>query len=119
MTMTIPCLPAPGRRRFLLGGVTALGAAGFRSELAQAATDAATAGPTAIRLVARSGHVSLAGPPHPETQIWGYDGQIPGPEIRVRQGDRLRVLLENRPPRRQRSIGMGCVCRMPWTVCRT
>ncbi|MBI3685067.1 multicopper oxidase domain-containing protein [Candidatus Azambacteria bacterium] len=29
---------------------------------------------------------------------WGYNGQIPGPEIRVTEGDRVRVILENRLP---------------------
>jgi FtsP/CotA-like multicopper oxidase with cupredoxin domain len=34
----------------------------------------------------------------PETPVWGYNGAVPGPEIRVRQGERLRVLLENGLP---------------------
>jgi FtsP/CotA-like multicopper oxidase with cupredoxin domain/plastocyanin len=29
---------------------------------------------------------------------WGYNGQVPGPELRVRQGDVLRVHLHNRLP---------------------
>lgn len=29
---------------------------------------------------------------------WGYDGGIPGPEIRIKQGDTLRVRLGNRLP---------------------
>ena len=29
---------------------------------------------------------------------WTYDGTVPGPELRVRQGDRLRVTLVNRLP---------------------
>ena len=33
--------------------------------------------------------------PHPETDIWSYNDSAPGPEIRVRQGDRLRVTVEN------------------------
>ncbi|MDQ3483388.1 MAG: multicopper oxidase family protein [Pseudomonadota bacterium] len=28
--------------------------------------------------------------------VWAYNGQVPGPELRVRQGDRLRLTLENR-----------------------
>ncbi|MDP6345229.1 MAG: multicopper oxidase family protein [Alphaproteobacteria bacterium] len=31
----------------------------------------------------------------PPTPIWGYDGLVPGPEIRLRQGDWLRVEVEN------------------------
>jgi FtsP/CotA-like multicopper oxidase with cupredoxin domain len=30
--------------------------------------------------------------------VWAYEGTVPGPEIRVRQGDRLRVSVENRLP---------------------
>src|SRR3546814_3541832 len=30
------------------------------------------------------------------TAVWTYDGRVPGAEIRVRQGDRLRVLVTNR-----------------------
>lgn len=29
---------------------------------------------------------------------WGYNGQYPGPEIRVTEGERLRVTVENRLP---------------------
>ncbi len=38
-----------------------------------------------------------AGSP-PATDIWGYDGRAPGPEIRVRQGTRLQVAVTNRLP---------------------
>ncbi len=31
-------------------------------------------------------------------RTWAYNGQVPGPEIRVREGERLRVILENRLP---------------------
>jgi len=31
-------------------------------------------------------------------QTWTYDGGVPGPEIRVTRGDRLRVRLDNRLP---------------------
>ena len=29
---------------------------------------------------------------------WGYNGQIPGPEIRVTEGDKVRIILENKLP---------------------
>lgn len=32
------------------------------------------------------------------TKIWGYDGSVPGPLLRYRQGDTLRVRLENQLP---------------------
>ena len=32
----------------------------------------------------------------PRPPIWSYNGAVPGPEIRVRQGERLRITVENR-----------------------
>lgn len=48
--------------------------------------------------VAAPGRVPLVGAPYPETDVWCYDGSVPGPEIRLRQGDRIRVVAENRLP---------------------
>src|SRR5205823_9316481 len=31
-------------------------------------------------------------------QVWTYNGAIPGPELRVKEGDRVRVTLVNRLP---------------------
>jgi FtsP/CotA-like multicopper oxidase with cupredoxin domain len=30
--------------------------------------------------------------------VWGYNGSVPGPTIEVRQGDRVRIVFENRLP---------------------
>ena len=38
----------------------------------------------------------IAGAPYPRTAVWAYNGALPGPLIRARQGERLRVLVENR-----------------------
>jgi FtsP/CotA-like multicopper oxidase with cupredoxin domain len=38
---------------------------------------------------------SLVGVEHPKTAVWSYNGTVPGPELRIRQGDRLRVDVEN------------------------
>jgi FtsP/CotA-like multicopper oxidase with cupredoxin domain len=48
-----------------------------------------------FRLTPRPGRVPILPAPHPETEIWGYSGQVPGPEIRVRQGDRVEVQVVN------------------------
>jgi FtsP/CotA-like multicopper oxidase with cupredoxin domain len=40
-------------------------------------------------------NVPLLGAQHPSTAVWAYNGTIPGPEIRIRQGDRLRITVEN------------------------
>ena len=31
----------------------------------------------------------------PATEVWAYDGQVPGPLLRFRQGERLRIEVEN------------------------
>ena len=49
-----------------------------------------------IRLVTKAARVPLVGAPYPETEVWTYNGMVPGPAIRLRQGDRLRVVVENR-----------------------
>ncbi len=53
------------------------------------------AGAPELRLRAAPASVRLAPEPYGETPVWCYGGSVPGPEIRVRQGDRLRVLLDN------------------------
>jgi FtsP/CotA-like multicopper oxidase with cupredoxin domain len=37
----------------------------------------------------------LVPPPHPATDVWAYNGTVPGPELRFRQGERLRIEVEN------------------------
>jgi FtsP/CotA-like multicopper oxidase with cupredoxin domain len=49
-------------------------------------------------LVARPARHQLIEAPAPPTEIWGYDGRAPGPEIRARQGERLRVAVTNQLP---------------------
>jgi len=46
-------------------------------------------------LVAHPGRAPLVGARYPETAVWSYNGTVPGPEIRVRQGERLRITVEN------------------------
>jgi FtsP/CotA-like multicopper oxidase with cupredoxin domain len=46
-------------------------------------------------LAAAPARVPLA-PGLAETAVWAYNGTVPGPEIRVRQGERVRVTMENR-----------------------
>jgi FtsP/CotA-like multicopper oxidase with cupredoxin domain len=49
-------------------------------------------------LIAAEGRVRITPDPYPQTQVWCYDGSVPGPEIRLRQGDSLRAAVENRLP---------------------
>jgi FtsP/CotA-like multicopper oxidase with cupredoxin domain len=36
--------------------------------------------------------------PGRKAKAWAYNGQVPGPQIRVREGDRVRVILTNKLP---------------------
>lgn len=49
----------------------------------------------ALSVVATPGVLNMAGRRVP---AWSYDGAVPGREVRVRAGDRLRVLLRNELP---------------------
>jgi FtsP/CotA-like multicopper oxidase with cupredoxin domain len=50
------------------------------------------------KLVASPRQVGLIGAARPETSVWAYNEIVPGPEIRLRQGERLRATIENRLP---------------------
>jgi len=49
-----------------------------------------------VILLASSQRISLAPGRWPESDLWAYVGGVPGPTIRVLQGSRLRVQVENR-----------------------
>jgi FtsP/CotA-like multicopper oxidase with cupredoxin domain len=73
-------------RRALLTGAAGAGLANLLPRPSRAADLTVTAGPSKAPLV----------PGQPETAVCAYNGMVPGPEIRVRQGSRLRVAVENR-----------------------
>lgn len=54
---------------------------------------AAQAGPRRLRAAPVS--QALVGQENPATAVWAYDGTVPGPELRYRQGERLRIEVEN------------------------
>lgn len=87
---------APTRRRLLIG-LSGLGLAALLP-LPRAGMAAAEGGGAAAarRLVAAPARVPLLGGDHPGTAVWAYEGRVPGPEIRLRQGERLRIRVENR-----------------------
>lgn len=103
-----------GRREFIRSGVAAavglgpgaswLGAVGCESvEDSPAAPvrgrqsgGSAVSAAREVRLVAEIGEVDLG--PLGAYRTWLYNGEFPGPEIRVKEGERLRVRLENRLP---------------------
>lgn len=78
------------RRQFLLGTV-ALGLTPWR-------TQAATAPHVLEAKVAKIQLVDAQFGDYPETEIWGYNGGVPGPLLRFKQGDTLRQTLRNSLP---------------------
>lgn len=78
------------RRRLLLAGGSLVAATMLPSTLSPARAQA-----PAYPLTAGPGRVHLVGGEYPETAVWCYGGQVPGPELRIRQGDRLRIAVTN------------------------
>ncbi len=76
------------RRDFLLATAAGAGLALLPS--------AAMAAPRALR--AREANMALAGAAYPQTGVWAYEGSVPGPELRFRQGERLKIEVENLLP---------------------
>lgn len=58
----------------------------------------APTGPDVRVLRASQGTVRLRGSDQSATPIWGYDGLVPGPALRVRQGAQLAIRLVNDLP---------------------
>ncbi|TJW39091.1 MAG: multicopper oxidase family protein, partial [Mesorhizobium sp.] len=88
--MLYPRVPALTRRTFLAS------AAAVSAGVVLPPRSDATAGLREFRIRAGPGRAQIAPEPHGNTPIWCYDGRLPGPEIRIRQGERLRVAVENK-----------------------
>lgn len=75
---------------------------GFLKTLALAAAPVvhASTTPTArtFTLTPAPAKLDLVGDPHPPTAAWAFDGRAPGPEIRVKQGERVRIAVANGLP---------------------
>jgi len=87
---------SPSRRRALaaLAGLSALPLLPVRGSVARAKEAALVE----ARLVARPARVQLVPSEYPATDVWAYNDDLPGPVLRLRQGDRLRVHVENALP---------------------
>jgi FtsP/CotA-like multicopper oxidase with cupredoxin domain len=48
------------------------------------------------RLAAQPATVNLTGDGYPDTAVWAYDGTVPGTELRVRQGQPVRITVVNK-----------------------
>lgn len=56
---------------------------------------AASDGVREFSLIAKKATVPLVGGEYPDTEVWGYDGQAPGPVLRATQGERIRIHVTN------------------------
>lgn len=83
---------ALSRRTLLKACAIAAASLAIPASLAPAAR---AANARAVVLRAAPGRVRLVPEPYDETPVWSYGGTVPGPEIRVRQGERLRIAVEN------------------------
>jgi FtsP/CotA-like multicopper oxidase with cupredoxin domain len=78
------------RRLFLQTGVAA-------SALMAGSTLSGRSGLAAppVELTAGLSRVSLVGEDYPKTQVWAFNGSVPGPVIRAAQGERLKIAVTN------------------------
>lgn len=89
----------PSRREALaaFAGIATLIAAGAEAQTAPGPAANAASGPAPVReLVAAPAKARLRPAPAAETEIWAFDGGAPGPVLRIRQGETLRLNLQNR-----------------------
>lgn len=88
---TNPSNAVVSRRQMLLGS-SALAFCAIAPRISAATT------PPAFTLKAAPHSAQLLPGKWPATPVWSYGEQCPGPVLRVKQGDNLRVLLENNLP---------------------
>ena len=84
--------PTIDRRAFLINGGSLAVAAALPRPVR--AADSATE----FALVAAPGHASLVGADFPATEVWTFGKRVPGPELRVRQGELVRIVVRNELP---------------------
>ncbi|KKX29450.1 multicopper oxidase family protein [Rhizobium sp. LC145] len=77
------------RRSFLLAG-GGLAAAGLLRSWPVRSADIQE-----LRIAAVPARAPLTGETHPDTEVWAYDAKVPGPVLRLRQGDPVRIVVEN------------------------
>ena len=79
------------RREFLKAAVAA-GVIGNRPAAASAPAGATSA----FELRMGEASVAIVGEPHPATDVWCFNGRVPGPPLRVKQGERVRIEVANK-----------------------
>ena len=101
-------------RRQFLATACWLGAAGLDGLVSRSRESAAAGTPRTIHLEARDVRWELA--PGKTIQAVGYNGQVPGPEIRAREGERLRIVLKNSLAEPTTIHWPASTSRTPWTA---
>ncbi len=96
----MPGLASMSRRKWLAGAGASvamlnLPPPAWAQNTANAGAQPVTAADGYRVLHARPGAARLRGGNEAPTPIWGYDGMSPGPTLRVKQGDALKVRLVN------------------------
>jgi FtsP/CotA-like multicopper oxidase with cupredoxin domain len=76
------------RREFLKGSAAIIGA----SALPAAGIGAESPNPTELRAGVFKQRIVSSGP---ETEVWGFNGTVPGPLLRYKQGDNVRISVRN------------------------
>lgn len=77
------------RRKF---GIAAAGAT-MATFMRPASSSASAVNEQHIKIA--PGQAQLSGPDGPHTPVWTYDGKVPGPTLRLRQGEPARIIVEN------------------------
>jgi FtsP/CotA-like multicopper oxidase with cupredoxin domain len=77
------------RRSLLLGGV-GLPLAVWGARTARATPE------NNVDIAARPARVRFAGADSPDTDVWAYNGTVPGTPLRLKQGEPTRIIVENR-----------------------
>ncbi len=81
------------RRSLLIGGASLAAVTSL-----SCAARGAPAPAKEFKLIAAPGRLPIVGTPYPDTDVWCFGNSVPGPEIRVRQGEPIRIVVDNRLP---------------------
>ena len=89
-TMSVGISPAINRRSLLIGAASAAAVV----SLPAAAKDSPTI--RELQLFTAPARWPVVGKLNLSTDVWTYGGRLPGPEIRLRQGEPVRIVVENK-----------------------
>ncbi len=88
--MTVFSNFSPSRRELLQAGT------GLVASVMLRPTSGLTAAVSDYEIKTGPGRALLKGESGLSTDVWAYDGRVPGPTLRLRQGEPVRIVVENR-----------------------